>query len=281
MNLKRLIPPAALAAAIAFSATPAAAAQQDQNRRSHEQAARSGDNRGQGNGSARDNGGRAVERAVPRDNRDNNAAQNNRDNNTRQRDEVRAREADRGRANDNRGDNRGRVYDNRGNENRGRVYDNRGYDNRGRVYDNRGYDSRRYAPYVRIVPRYERIAPYRIYSPRPYRSGFNLGIGIFFGNPFPYRYGYPMPVYGYPTVAPGVAYGGIVFGMTPSDADIYIDGQFMGNAQDFTSATQPLTLSAGRHRVELQSPGYRPMVFDADVLPGQVTPFEGGLEPGY
>ena len=113
--------------------------------------------------------------------------------------------------------------------------------------------------------------PYRFYTPRPYRSGFGFGFGIFFGQPFPYRYSYPVLPYGYPTIAPGVAYGGVSFGMSPADADVYVDGHYVGVTEDF-AGTQPLTLAAGRHRIELQAAGYVPLVFDMNVLPGQVIP---------
>jgi len=184
------------------------------------------------------------------------------------------------------GDQRGRdrtvARDDR-NTNRGDRDDaRRGYRNNDRTYDHRGgWDGgRRYgAPAFRITPRFRRIAPYRIYTPRPYRPGF--GFGIFVGRPVPFRYAYPYPVYGYPTVAPGVAYGGVSFGLNPGDADIYVDGEYIGNARDFSGAAQPLTLSAGMHRIELQAPGYDPLVFDVNVVPGLVTPYQGGMQPRY
>jgi hypothetical protein len=52
----------------------------------------------------------------------------------------------------------------------------------------------------------------------------------------------------------------------------------VGVASDFDGVRQPLTLAAGQHRVELQAPGYVPMVFDAVVSPGQVMPYRGTLQ---
>jgi hypothetical protein len=234
-----------------IGAAPTRAAAQDRHRDdrgpSREDAVRSRDQRG-------------GDRAVPRDDRNANA---------RARDEARAREQENARARD----NASRAY-----RNNDRAYR---YDNR--TYDNRGWDARRrYAPPVRIAPRFQRIVPYRIYTPRPYRPGFSLG--IFFGRPVPYRYAYPYypyPAYGYPAVAPGVAYGGVSFGLNPGDADVYVDGEYVGNARDFGGAAQPLTLSAGLHRIELQAPGYEPLVFDVNVVPGMVTPYQGGMQPRY
>jgi hypothetical protein len=285
MNMKSIITPAAVALALTFGSSVRAGAQDRGDNRSHSRdSARSGDQRQT----------QSRDRAVPRDNsnntrtRDDARAQDQtraRDN-ARVQDQARAQEQAQARARDNartqeqaraqsNRSNDNRANDYRGNTNRGGVYDNRGgvYTNRGNVYDARRFGSRN----VRIFPRYQRVVPYRIYTPRPYRLGFSLG--IFFGRPVPYRYSYPYPVYGYTTVAPGIAYGGISFGVNPGDADVYVDGEYIGIAHDFDGAAQPLTLSAGRHRVELQSPGYEPMVFDIDVVPGQVIPYDGGMQP--
>ena len=255
MNLKTVITPAAVALALTFGPSAGAGAQDRDRNTSHSRATA-------GSGDQRQAEGR--DRAVPRDN-----------NNARARDDQRAQEQARARDNaraQEQARERARAIE------RDRSNANRWNDNRGGGYNRGGYDARRYGSRnVRIPPRYQRIVPYRIYTPRPYRSGFSLG--IFFGRPVPYRYSYPYPVYGYPTVAPGIAYGGISFGIDPADADVYVDGEYIGIAHDFDGPAQPLTLSAGRHRVELQAPGYEPMVFDIDVVPGQVIPYEGGMQP--
>ena len=150
----------------------------------------------------------------------------------------------------------------------------------------RSYAAPRYyaAPhYYYPVPRY--YAAPLVYVPRPYHSGFS--VGIFFGAPYPYRWGYPVYVpvpYGYPaySVPPGVAYGGISFGgLTPYDASVFVDGTYVGVASSFDGRRQPLTLAAGRHRIELQAPGYAPIAFDVDVVPGQVIPYQGGMPQPY
>ena len=240
MNLKQLITPTAVAIALTISAAPTRAEAQDWRHSNNR------DNRGasrEDTGRSRDQRGR--DRAVTRDDRDTSKGA-------------------------------------RGNTTREYRNTERAYPNTSRAYDNRGgWDAgRRYGgPAVRIAPRFQRIAPYRIYTPRPYRPGFSFG--IFFGRPVPYRYAYPYPTYGYPSVAPGVGYGGVSFGLNPGDADVYVDGQYIGNARDFNGVSQPLTLSAGMHRIELQAPGYDPLIFDVNVMPGMVTPYQGGMQPRY
>jgi hypothetical protein len=159
-----------------------------------------------------------------------------------------------------------------------RYYAAPGYYTTPRYYATPRYSA---AAHYYPVPRY--YAAPRIYVPRPYYPGFS--VGIFFGTPYPYRWAYPVYVpvpYGYPaySVPPGVAYGGISFGgLTPYDASVFVDGSYVGVASTFDGRRQPLTLAAGRHRIELQAPGYAPIAFDIDVVPGQVIPYQGGL-PG-
>ncbi len=147
-----------------------------------------------------------------------------------------------------------------------------------------------------------RVAPYRPYHyAQPYyafRPHLNLGFGLWLGYPVPYPYygyvypygpadTYPYGADGYPPppppdsvdVAPGQAYGGLSFEITPTNAGVYIDGQYAGVVSDFTPNAQPLTVLPGQHRIDIEAPGYRPMVFDVYVDAGQVMPYSGTLQP--
>jgi hypothetical protein len=73
--------------------------------------------------------------------------------------------------------------------------------------------------------------------------------------------------------------GGVSFEITPNTAAVYVDGQYVGTVANFAPTAQPLTLTPGRHHLEVRSPGYQTMAFDADVTPGQVTPFQGTMQP--
>jgi hypothetical protein len=145
-----------------------------------------------------------------------------------------------------------------------------------------------YAP--RYAPRY---SP-RVYAPRYYqrpyvfRPRLSIGFGIFAGYPVPYSYSYPYPimVYGYRAprvpvmITPGsAAYGGVALEITPYDADVLVDGTYAGRVEDFDGSQQPLTLTPGTHRIEVQAPGYAPLVVDVMVQPGQVIPYRGDLQP--
>jgi PEGA domain len=144
-----------------------------------------------------------------------------------------------------------------------------------RPYYNRPYYSRPYyaAPYVR---------PY-VFRPR-----FHLGFGIVVGYPVPYGYAYPypVPVYGYyAPSAPVVVgpnstqYGGVSLEITPPDASVYVDGGYAGLVRDFDGTRETLTLTVGRHHIEINAPGYEPMAFDLDTVPGQIVPYQGSLQP--
>jgi hypothetical protein len=161
-------------------------------------------------------------------------------------------------------------------------------------------------PYVYSRP-YSYSRPYYTFRPRA-----RLGFGLWIGYPVAYPYAYPVPVpypqpypvytpaypaapYGYPaapayppayaqpdgavTAAPATNVGGLSFEFSPADAAIYVDGQYVGTVSQFTSTSQPLSLNPGRHHVEIQAPGYVPLAFDADIVAGQVVPYQGSLRP--
>jgi hypothetical protein len=205
-----------------------------------------------------------------------------------------------------RDDSNGRQYDNR--QYNSRQYDNRQSDNRqynGRQYDNRQSDNRQYdnrgrtdgrRDLGRAVPRDERttIAPRYYgsggyYRPYEFRARTRINFGIFLGYPVPYsyyEYPYPVPVYGYGRpggpviIGPGTSYyGGVSLEISPSDAEVFVDGQYAGVVRDFDGTQQPLTLTAGSHRLDVRAPGYEPLAMDVNVNPGEVVPYRGDLQP--
>jgi hypothetical protein len=125
---------------------------------------------------------------------------------------------------------------------------------------------------------------------RPYhfRPRLHIGFGLFVGYPVVYPYAYPVaPVYpygGYGTsyVVPSArTFGGISFEITPWDAEVYVDGVYVGTVNMFDGTSQGLTLAAGVHRIELHASGYVPAVFEVDILPGQLIPYRGDLQPTW
>jgi archaellum component FlaG (FlaF/FlaG flagellin family) len=72
--------------------------------------------------------------------------------------------------------------------------------------------------------------------------------------------------------------GGVSFEISPSDAEVFVDGNYVGTVDQFGPQTEPLQLTPGRHRIELRAQGMRPMAFDTTITVGQVIPYRGALQ---
>jgi hypothetical protein len=72
--------------------------------------------------------------------------------------------------------------------------------------------------------------------------------------------------------------GGLSFDITPSTAQLFIDGRLAGTVGEFTPNSQPVGVAAGRHHLEVHAPGYQTLALDVDVVAGQVTPYQGSLQ---
>jgi hypothetical protein len=73
-------------------------------------------------------------------------------------------------------------------------------------------------------------------------------------------------------------YGGVSFDIQPSDAELFIDGEYVGTVGTFAPTGEPLTLTPGEHRIAIQRAGYRPMEWDVTIEPGQVIPYRGAMQ---
>jgi hypothetical protein len=163
-----------------------------------------------------------------------------------------------------------------------RYDDQRGYTQPGGGNGRYGYRG-----YVR-PPHYQPYRPY--YFSRPYygfRAHLHLGFGVWLGASVAYPWAYfgtYMPrVHGYSGqgyygVAPGVQqYGGLSFDIQPSDADLFVDGEYVGAVGTFTPYGEPLTLWPGVHRIAIVRDGFRTMEWEVAVEPGRVVPYRGML----
>jgi len=155
-----------------------------------------------------------------------------------------------------------------------------------------------------ITPRIATVLPYRPYY-YGYRPGLTIGFYAGFGYPYgyPYGYGYPYPYYsGYPygyygngygyygtpgyalpppayvSASPGYAYGGVRITDAPPDAQVFVDGYYMGIADDFDGPTQHLNLTAGPHQIEIRAAGYQPIAFNVNVQPGRTITYRAPIQ---
>jgi hypothetical protein len=133
-------------------------------------------------------------------------------------------------------------------------------------------------PYYSFLPQVRVGASLWIGFPVKYPTYFHPYTALPFAYTYPYPNTSPYPSTIYPTqgVAVGAA-GGLSFEITPEEAGVYVDGQYVGMVGQFTPNQPPLALSPGRHHVEIRSPGFEIIAFDVDILPGQVIPYRGEL----
>jgi PEGA domain len=69
--------------------------------------------------------------------------------------------------------------------------------------------------------------------------------------------------------------GGIFFDVEPRSADVYVDGFFVGRADDF--ALNGLTLRAGRHWIDLRAAGYETLTLPINITAAQAVRYRGAL----
>jgi hypothetical protein len=69
------------------------------------------------------------------------------------------------------------------------------------------------------------------------------------------------------------------FDIAPGSAEVFVDGVFVGSANRFGPSDAPLVLEPGNHYVEVRLPGFRSSTFDVTIVAGDVTLYQGALEP--
>lgn len=147
------------------------------------------------------------------------------------------------------------------------------------------YYSYYYDPYYRS--RYSYWSPW----------GYGYGFGYFAYDPFLFSgFGYPDyyggyydPYYG----GGGYGYGGGSYSsrssqayrgvgslrlkVKPENAQVYVDGYFVGTVDSYDGVFQRLNVEAGSHRVELRAEGFEPVQFDVMVIPGETITYKGDM----
>ncbi|MGH9410465.1 MAG: PEGA domain-containing protein [Vicinamibacterales bacterium] len=116
----------------------------------------------------------------------------------------------------------------------------------------------------------------------PFFTGFGLGTYPYFdpmndlygGSGDPYNYG----AGSYSTSQNSADEGSLKLKVKPRDAKVYVDGYLVGTVDNFDGAFQKLPLTAGRHKIRVEAPGYQADEFDAVITPQQTVTFEGDLK---
>ena len=73
--------------------------------------------------------------------------------------------------------------------------------------------------------------------------------------------------------------GGVSFDVLPGDAQVSVEGILVGTVDGFSPTQPPLALAPGVHYIEVRRPGYRTAVLEVMITGGEVTPYQGALEP--
>jgi hypothetical protein len=72
----------------------------------------------------------------------------------------------------------------------------------------------------------------------------------------------------------------LVLDVRPGDASVYLDGRFVGTGNEVSTATEPLVVDAGEHRVQVVHPEFETEERTVTVRPGEERLVEVTLRPG-
>lgn len=104
----------------------------------------------------------------------------------------------------------------------------------------------------------------------PYAYGYGYGYG-YYGPPF--EYGYP-----YPAEEPD--FGIIDCDVEPEEAKVYLDGQKLGEADDFDGFPEYLTVPTGYHVIEFRRHGYQVLRLEMEVKAGRYYEVDRKMHAG-
>jgi len=125
-----------------------------------------------------------------------------------------------------------------------------------------------YHPYHYYHYRY--YPRYHYYRPYPYYYGWWYYQPYYYS---PYYYG-PYGYYSYR------GYGSVRAEVKPQNTRVYVDGDYVGVADDFDGWWQRLDLEPGRHRIVFRAPGYAPYAVTMRILPGRDYHIKQQMQPG-
>ena len=129
--------------------------------------------------------------------------------------------------------------------------------------------------------------PYYGYPYGPWYGGYGYGLGYFY-DPFGY-YGYYSPYndYGYSSgygsgrysYGSGRSVGQLRLKVNPKHGQVYVDGYFAGEVDNFDGSFQRLSIESGAHKVEIRAEGFETVTFDVMITPGETVTYKGQLKP--
>jgi hypothetical protein len=114
------------------------------------------------------------------------------------------------------------------------------------------------------------------YDPFFWGSGWGYPYG-YWGSPYYYGYGwgYPAPAYGY---SQQNEQGSVKLDVQPKEAQVYVDGYYVGQVDDFNGIFHHLDLDAGDHRIEFRAEGYEPLTVEMKLMAGRTVTYHAKLK---
>jgi hypothetical protein len=124
------------------------------------------------------------------------------------------------------------------------------------------------------------------YSPY-WMSAYGFGYGFFAYDPFLFSaYGSPGYAGGYSSSTGGYsssygtsnATGSLRLKIKPGNAQVFVDGYYVGLVDSFDGAFQRLDVEAGTHKVEIKAEGYETEQIEVVVAAGETATYKGSLK---
>ena len=134
------------------------------------------------------------------------------------------------------------------------------------------------------------VYPYYPYYPWGFWGpGYGFGLGYLYYDPWfsSYGYGYGDPGYysggggsgGYSVSQSYRENGSLRLKINPKQAEIFVDGYYVGVVDNFDGAFQKLGIEAGSHKIELKAEGFETAEFEVLITPGETVTYKGELKP--
>jgi hypothetical protein len=126
-----------------------------------------------------------------------------------------------------------------------------------------------YSPYW--VPGYGFGYGYFSYDPflfggYGYGGGYGSGYGSGYGGGYSSSYGSSRGT------------GSLRLKVKPGNAQVFIDGYYVGIVDNFDGVFQRLGIEAGAHKIEVRAEGFEQVEFDVMVTPGETVTYKGELK---
>ena len=135
-----------------------------------------------------------------------------------------------------------------------------------------------------------------LYGSFYYLPGYSFNLGVSFGSGYGYGYGhypYGYSGYAYPSFGAYFPHGYVNYTHTPSladpytgflrlkmrprDAQVYVDGYYVGIVDEFDGVFQRLRLEEGPHRIEVRHPAYLALELEVLIVTGETVTYQGEL----